>query len=141
MTDFHVRLQNKLCSKDFFIKIDYQNGGKLKFEFFQLYIFEFLSEELGFCYAKINGKGKFLKTAPNGFIAVKFHRLRDEFTQHLNCICSSSNLPDGISYEDYMDKYYAKMPITKTYARSFFQSKKKLNEDDFVIEGEFLKYK
>lgn len=130
--------QEKNLSKTKFIRVEIGRGGKTKFKMFQLDIFKFLLQEFGYSYIIIKGKGKYLKSAPSGYKLVPFQKLKDDFTEYLRSDFNRNTLPDAISYEDFMNKYYQSNPITQPYARSFFKIEDRLNEKDFVLEDDFL---
>lgn len=96
---------------------------------------------MGYSFIRWNGNGKFLKSVPGGYKIVHFQHLKDSFTTYLREDFDSSLLPEGIYYEDLMNKYYQSNPITGLYARSYFLVEHKLNESDFILDGELLKYK
>lgn len=123
------------------ILVERGRRNKIKFSFFQLAIFQILLEDFGYSYIKISGRGKFLKSVPGGFKIVGFQQLRDSFTDYLRHDFDRTTIPTEISYEDFMNTYYQSNPITRTYARSFFRAEKKLNEKDYIVEGEYLKFK
>ena len=123
------------------IKTEMMRGGGLKFSFFQLEVFKVLLTEFGYNYIMIGGKGKYLKSAPEGYEIVRFHKLQDSFMDYLRYHFDRSSIPEGISYEDFLNKYYQSRPINQHYAKSFFQAENKLDENDFILENEFLKFK
>ncbi|WP_286813981.1 MULTISPECIES: hypothetical protein [unclassified Maribacter] len=111
-----------------FIRVEKGIGGKTKFSFFQLDVFKFLHEEMGYSYIRIKGKGKYIKSTAGGYEIVRFQELRDDFTEYLRNDFDYNLLPEDISWEDFMNKYYQKNPITQPYARAYFSSIDILNE-------------
>lgn len=98
-------------------------------------------DDFGYSYIKIRGKGNFLKSIHGGYEIVQFQQLRDCFTDYLEHSLGPTTIPAGISHNDFMNEYYRSNPITLIYAKSFFQTKNKLDENDFILEGRFLKFK
>ena len=89
-----------------FIRVERIWGGRTIFKFFQLDVFKFLHEEMGYSYIRFNGKGKYLKSVAGGYQVVRFQNLRDDFTEYLRNDFDFSSLPDGVPWEDFMNKYY-----------------------------------
>ena len=123
------------------IKLEGVSRGKVKFNFFQLEVFKMLLEDFGYSYIRIRGKGKLLKSIPGGYEFVPIWNLRDRFTQYLKETFNRESIPKKISYEDFMNKYYQSNPITHSYASSYFSTECKLHEKDFILDGNFLKFK
>lgn len=123
------------------LSVEKSRGSKIKFSFFQFAVFQILLRDFGYSYIKIKGKGRFLKSIPGGYEMVCFQQLRDSFTDYLRHNFDRTNIPKEISYKDFMNKYYESNPITRTYARSFFHTENKLDENDYKLEDEHLKYK
>ena len=124
-----------------FVRVERIWRGKTIFSIFQLDVFKFLHEELGYSYIRINGKGKYIKSSTGGYDIVRFQKLRDDFTEYLRNDFDFSSLPNGIPWENFMNKYYQKNPITQPYARAYFPSRDNLDEKDFTLEDGFLRYK
>lgn len=123
------------------ITLEGESKGRLKFSFFQLEVFRILLEEFGYRYIRIKGRGKLLKSIPGGYEFIPIGNLRDSFTKYLKENFKRESLPKEISYEDFINKYYQSNPITHSYASSYFRSHCKLDEENFTVDENFLKFK
>lgn len=121
-----------------FIDLIQSNRSESKIEFLQIEVFDILANQLNFRVINFNGKELFLERINDQYQIVPFQKLRDKFLDYLRNDINIEKLPSEISYENMMNKYYKKNPITKSYARNYFKSKLPLHEKDFVLNNSIL---
>jgi ribosomal protein S8 len=102
-----------------FIKYQCQKNGKVKFEFFELDIYDLLREN-GFRYTKIRNKGRFLKSDKGVYKVCNFQDLKDFFVEHIEDNFENLGYPKEIEKEFFINQIYARRPIKKgNYARDY----------------------
>lgn len=95
-------------------------NGKPKVDFFQLGIYDLLKIQLGFRYAKFDGKGNYLKEENGVYKIVNFHKLKDDFRDYISDHFEELEVSKEIGLDDFMNEYYKKTPIKDgNYARVY----------------------
>ncbi len=123
------------------IKTDVFKNGRLKFCFNQMEVSKILSQKYGYAYIRFNGVGKYLKSAAGGYKIVPFQNLKNSFTDYLRNQFDVNELPNGLSYEEFMNCYFDTKPVSRNYTSEYFNMHYRLNENNFVLENQFLKFK
>jgi len=119
----------------------YNRRGKFKFELLQLEIFKILMYELKLCSIRTKKGEFFLEEDLTGYRIVPFYYLKERFIWYIKKNFSSLNLPKEITLEILLNKIYSTKPITKSYARNFFEHNVQLSEEDYIISDISLKFK
>lgn len=95
-------------------------NGKQKVDFFLLGIYDILKSQLGFRYAKLDGKGNYLKAENGVYRIVNFHNLKDDFRNYISHNFEKLDASKEIGRDDFMNEYYKQTPIKDgNYAREF----------------------
>ena len=95
-------------------------NGKPKVDFFLLGIYDLHKTQLGFRYAKFDGKGNYLKAENGVYKIVNFHKLRDDFRNYISDNFEALEASKEIGRDDFMNEYYKKTPVKDgNYAREY----------------------
>ena len=112
---------------------EYKNGKK-KIEFFELGIYDLLKEKLGFRYAKINGKGYYLKEKDGIYEISYFQHLGDDFREYLEHEFENLDISKEIDFHNFMNEYYKKRPIRNgNYARDYLSEDFQLTDSNLHL--------
>lgn len=112
---------------------EYKNGKK-KIEFFELGIYDLLKEKLGFRYAKINGKGYYLKEKDGIYEISYFHHLGDDFREYLEREFENLDISKETDFHSFMNEYYKKRPIRNgNYARDYLSEDFQLTDSNLHL--------
>ena len=100
-----------------------------------------LLQKYGYAYIRFKGAGKFLESVAGGYKIIPFHNLKTSFTDYLRNQFDVNELPDGLSYEGFMNCYFDSKPVSRNHTSEYFDVHYRLNENDFELENQFLKLK